>query len=569
MITLDSEPNKSKYRCHWTSPVAIDALEHNSVYYGCQVVFKTTNAGQSWKVISPDLSHQDPSKIVSSGGIVGDNLGQFAPEVVFAITPSPVSEGLVWAGTNDGKLWYTKDGGASGNWTDVSKNITGMPEFGTISKIDASTFDAGSAYIAVDAHLMDDMKPYIFKTTDFGATWKKVTGDLPSGHTLDYVKAVTENPNKKGMLFAGTGHGFFYSMDDGAHWSQFRDGLPPSPVTWIVVEPRYHDVVVSTYGRGLYILPDITILEQTGRPAAPPTTQLFAPRPGIRQARNGTAEFLLSLAAAPSSPIAMQVLDSTGKVARSQTVQGRAGLNKITWDLRYDRRRWSRCARRRRRIRTSGKKRVPDGNAPITHWGVGGGTAIPIAAPDKYTVKFTVDGKDFTQPFTVIKDPAIASSDADLVESTKMQVQIRDDITATSEMVNHMEVTRRQIEDLLKANRGKDELEKPLNDLNQKILNVELALVTKSDMLSDDKYFPEAYAVYMNLLWLGGAVGTGASDEAGGAEWKPRDAAYEILANIEKQMNDAKAGFASINEKEIPAFNKAMAGKLPEIKGGR
>ena len=383
MITLDSEPNKSKYRCHWTSPVAIDPLEHNSVYYGCQVVFKTTNAGQSWKVISPDLSHQDPSKIVSSGGIVGDNLGQFAPEVVFAITPSPVSEGLVWAGTNDGKLWYTKDGGASGNWTDVSKNITGMPEFGTISKIDASTFDAGTAYIAVDAHLMDDMKPYIFKTTDFGATWKKVTGDLPSGHTLDYVKAVTENPNKKGMLFAGTGHAFYYSMDDGAHWTQFNDGLPPSPVTWIVVEPRYHDVVVSTYGRGLYILPDITILEQTGRATAPPTTQLFAPRPGIRQARNGTAEFLLSLASAPSSPIAMQVLDSTGKVARSQTVQGRAGLNKITWDLRYD-------PPTLVALRTTPPQnphiweetRFTDGETrPITHWGVGGGTAIPIAAP--------------------------------------------------------------------------------------------------------------------------------------------------------------------------------------------
>ncbi len=137
MITLDSEPNKSKYRCHWTSPVAIDPLEHNSVYYGCQVVFKTTNGGQSWKVISPISRIRIRRRSSPSGGIVGDNLGQFAPQVVFAITPSPVQEGLVWAGTNDGKLWYTKDAGASGNWTDVSKNITGMPELGTISKIDA------------------------------------------------------------------------------------------------------------------------------------------------------------------------------------------------------------------------------------------------------------------------------------------------------------------------------------------------------------------------------------------------------------------------------------------------
>ena len=112
---------------------------------------------------------------------------------------------------------------------------------------------------------MDNRKPYIYKTTDFGATWKKISGDLPSGHPLDYVLSVAENPNKKGMLFAGTGHAFYYSLDDGATWTQFKDGLPPAPVTWVVVEPRFHDVVVSTYGRGLFILHDITPLEQTGQ----------------------------------------------------------------------------------------------------------------------------------------------------------------------------------------------------------------------------------------------------------------------------------------------------------------
>ena len=140
--TLDSAPNETKYRCHWTPPLAIDPFDNNTVYYGCQVIFKTTNGGQSWSVISPDLSTNDPSRIVSSGGIVGDNLGQFYGEVVFAIAPSKIQKGLIWAGTNDGQVWYTKDGG--GHWNNVTKNISGMPAWGTVTSIEPSHFDAGN-----------------------------------------------------------------------------------------------------------------------------------------------------------------------------------------------------------------------------------------------------------------------------------------------------------------------------------------------------------------------------------------------------------------------------------------
>ena len=554
--------------CHWTAPLAIDPFDHNTVYYGCQVIFKTSNEGQTWSVISGDLSTQDPSRIVSSGGIVPDNLGQFSGELVFAIAPSPLQRGLIWAGTNDGKVWLTRQGG--GTWTDVTKNITGLPAWGTVVKIEPSHFDAGSAYVAVDYHLMDNRAPFIYKTTDFGQTWKSVSGDLPAKHPLDYVLAVTEDANRKGMLFAGTGHAFYYSMDDGAHWSAFQDGLPAAPVSWVVYEPRYHDVVVSTYGRGLYILSDLTVLEQTGQVTPPPAvTQLFAPRAGFRQPRSGSAPFLFSLAVAPTGPAQLEILNAAGEVIRTQQVTGaRAGLNRATWNLMYE-------PARMAQLRTTPPENAhlweePDFTGretrPVTHWGISTTTATPIAAPGKYSVRLTVNGGAQTQPFEVLKDPLILASDEDLVASTRMQIRVRNDINATTDIVNAVEVTRRQIEDLLKVNRGKDELEKPLMDLDKKILDVELQLVTRADLRSDEKYFVEAYKVYMNLLWLGAAVGLGAGDEAGGADNKPRDAAFEILDGLEKQLAAAKSAFAGITDKELPAFNRTMNGKLPVIK---
>ena len=244
MHTLDSEPNKLKYRAHWTPPLAIDPFDHNTVYFGAQVIFKTSNQGTTWSVISPDLSTQNPKYIVSSGGIVGDNLGQFYGEVVFAIAPSQIQKGLIWAGTNDGKVWNTRDGG--GRWNDVTQNIKGLPPMGTISKIEPSHFDAATAYIAVDFHLMDNRDPWLYKTTDFGQTWTKVTGNLPKGHPLDYARVIAENPNRKGMLFAGTGHALYYSLDDGANWKQFKEGttMLPLPMSNTAIRP-----VASRQGR--------------------------------------------------------------------------------------------------------------------------------------------------------------------------------------------------------------------------------------------------------------------------------------------------------------------------------
>jgi photosystem II stability/assembly factor-like uncharacterized protein len=566
MHTLDSSPDQADYRCHWTAPLAIDPFDHNTVYYGCQVVFRTSNAGQSWSVISPDLSTRDPSRIISSGGIIGDNLGQFYGEVVFAIAPSEVQRGLIWAGTNDGKVWYTTSGG--GSWIDVTANITGMPAWGTVRKIEPSHFDAATAYIAVDAHLLDDHTPYIFKTTDMGRTWKRVNGDMPSDHPLSYVMAVAENPNRAGMLFAGTGHAFFYSLDDGAHWTQLRAGLPAAPVSWVTVQKTYHDVVISTYGRGLYVLRDITALEQPDQVAAGAPAQLYAPRPGVRQARNGSVSFLYSLKSAPTDSLRWEITDPEGSVVRRIATAGRAGLNRITWDLRGE-----------SPMQPALRALAPDNphiwdeprfkdraSRGVFHWGIEGPQRAGIlAAPGTYRVTLNVDGTSLSQPFEIIRASSLTSSAEDLALNTATQKRIVGDINQTVEMINQLEIVRKQIEDHAKAAATTPAVRKALKSLDEKAMAVELQLLSRTELNSDDKWFVEKYKAYLNLIWLYGEVGTGAGDVAGGADYRPTDTQMATLASIEKAIAAARADYASFMDRAIADYNASPAGKVAPI----
>jgi len=588
--TLDSPPTDIKYRCHWTSPLAVDPFDHNVVYYGCQVIFKTTNGGQSWTVTSPDLSTQDSTRVVSSGGIVGDNLGQFYGEVVFAIAPSKIQKGLIWAGTNDGQLWYTKDGAA--NWTNVTKNISGLPPWGTVTSIAPSTFDPGTAYIAVDFHLVDNRDPFLYKTTDFGKTWKSISGNLPK-HPLAYVRAIAEDPNCAGLLFAGTGNGLYYSLDDGGHWTALQTGLPHAPVTWAVVQKDFHDLVISTYGRGLYIFDDITPLEQLAKNHADAPTVLFEPRPARRFVRGGAAMVNFSLKAAPKDQVEIEILGPDGKTIRKLKAKAHAGINRVKWDMHHE-------SPRLISLRTATsdnphiwqEPRFRDADSrPITHWGISPAEVGPMAAPGKYSVRLTVAGQTFTQPLTILPDPRISASQADIESSVKTQLRIRDDITRTSDTINQIEWLRKQIEVLETMLRPpkKKEKEKPpfaeaddfeepepapaedeaqskrkaellkiVEEMDKKLQSVELKLVTPSQINSDDKYFVEADKVYLNLIWLNAEVGPGGGDVAGGADFAPTDTALDLLKTIETELTGAVADYQKLIEKDLPAFNHAL-----------
>ena len=585
---MDSPPDQLKYRCHWTPPLAIDPFDHNTVYYGCQVIFKTSNGGQSWSVISPDLSTQDPKYLGSSGGVVGDNLGQFYGEVVFAIAPSEIQQGLIWAGTNDGLIWYTKDGGT--NWTNVAKNIKDLPPWGTVTRIEPSHFDAGTAYVSVDYHLMDNRDPFIFKTTDFGKTWTKISEGLPK-HSLGYVKTIAEDPSQKGLLFAGTGNGLFYSLDDGAHWTAFTAGLPHAPVTWAVVQKQFRDLVVSTYGRGIYILDDITPLEQMAQKADDVSVRLFALRDTFRLFPNGGAAITYSLKVAPKAPPKIEILDSSGAVVRKLEGQpGRIGMNRAEWNFLYDPPKlvslrttplenphiWE-----ERRFRGSDSRQV-------LHWGIREAEVGPMALPGKYSVRLIVDGQSFTQPLTIVKNPNVHASGEDLAAAFKLQLRIRDDIAKTSEATNKLEWMRKQLDVIARMLGGRrrapsipneqregvqetkeekgeanpdPELLKAVEAMDQKMQDVEYAFISRADALSDDKYYSIPEKIYLHLIWLNGEVGTGAGDVAGGVDNPPTDTAAAILETIEKDLAEAQSGYQNLIEKELPAFNRALLDK--------
>ena len=595
MHTLDSPPNEIKYRCHWTAPLAIDPFDHNTVYYGCQVIFKTTNGGQSWSVMSPDLSTQDPAHIVPSGGIVGDNLGQFYGEVVFAIAPSKIQRGLIWAGTNDGQVWHTEDGA---HWTNVTKNISGLPALGTITSIAPSTFDAHTAYVSVDFHLADNRDPYIYKTTDLGKSWKLISGNLPK-HALSYVRTIAEDPNCAGLLFAGTGNDLFYSLDDGGHWTALDTGLPHAPVTWAVVQKEFHDLVISTYGRGLYILDDITPLEQMAKNHSDAAVTLFEPRENYRFTHGGQALLTFSVKTAPKDEVRLEILDSDGKLIRKLETKARSGMNRVTWDLRYE-------SPRVIALRTVApdnphiwdEPRFRDSDSrPITHWGSKPAEVGPIVAPGKYSVRLKVEGKSYTQPLTILRDPRGPGSEEDIAKSVKTLLRIRGDIEHVSDEVNQMEWMRKQLEvikSMLRSPKKKEkeddnadadddddyegpspapatsqaeseaqakqkaELLKSAEAFDKKLLGIENKFVSPALLNSDDKYFVEPYKVYLNLIWLNAEVGTGGGDVAGGADFAPTDTQMELLQGFESEISAADADYQKMMKEDFSALNHSL-----------
>ena len=272
-------PKDVKYRWHWTMPIAISPHNHNRIYVGSQYVHETDDGGQSWKLISPDLTLNDKSHEQNSGGIHADNLMTFEGSVLYAIAESPVKAGVIWTGSTDGQVSLTIDGGKT--WKNLTKNIPDLPAWGTIWNIEPSHFDAGTAYVVDNLEQgAGDYNAYVYKTNDYGQSWKLITAGVPKSVNSS-AHCIVEDLVRKGMLFLGTDNFIYVTWDDGAHWTLLHNNMPPAPIYWLNIQKRYNDLVVATYGRGFWILDDITPLRDYDE-AKQTSVYLFNPRPVYR-----------------------------------------------------------------------------------------------------------------------------------------------------------------------------------------------------------------------------------------------------------------------------------------------
>ena len=557
-------PADLKYRFIWNAPLAISPHDRTKIYVGSQHVHQTTDGGQSWQEISPDLSLNDKSRQQSSGGLTPDNIGVEYGGVVYAIAESPKQAGLIWAGTNDGLVQLTRDGGKS--WTNVTKNIPNLPPWGTVSNIEPSRYDNGTAYITVDFHQVNNRDPFVYKTSDYGATWKAITNGIPRT-MLSYAHCVREDPVRRGLLYLGTENGVHVSFDDGDNWQALQMNLPHAPVYWLVVQEHFNDLVIATYGRGFWILDDITPLREMTAPVLNADAHLFAPRPAYRfRAITGEAgspedptvgqnapygaSINYYLKAAPAGNVTLTISDAKGQAVRTINAPRAAGLNRVYWNLRDN-------PSKGVVLRTS-PSYAPEVrlNAEGTREG-GGGRMTILQAPGAYTVKLSVGGRDYTQPLAVRKDPHSAGTEADIDAQQRTLLDVRRDLDAAVDAVNSAELVRSQVYSLMKII-DDTELKQAANELDKKIQAVEGNLVELRNTGRGQDGVRWGSKLVQKLGYVGNGLASG--------DFKPTNQQLAVHKDLQDRLKSWSGQLGDVLNKDLGVFNDMLKRKnLPSV----
>jgi photosystem II stability/assembly factor-like uncharacterized protein len=619
------DPVKMKYRFQWTAPILISPHDPKTIYHAANVLFRTHDAGQTWEKVSPDLTRNDKQKQQWSGGpITGDNTGAEVYCTIFALAESPKQKGLLWVGSDDGLVHISKDNGKT--WQNVTPNVPGLPDWGTVKCIEPSPHAAGTAFLVVDNHRMDDYHPYVWKTTNFGQTWTSITEGLDAGV---HCHVVREDPKKKGQLYLGTEHGVMFSPDVGKTWKSLQQNLPTVPVHDLVVKDN--DLVVGTLGRSIWILDDLTPVRDTTEAITKKAAHLFPIQQATRWRvswAGPTADFhtylngenpangavvWFQLGPNAKGEVKIEVLDSknnviakaTGKVNEEpdkdkededgppkRVVEAKPGLNRFVWDLTHD------------------------GATIITGAQVDSGAAgqrIPVA-PGTYTIKLTASGQTLTQPVTVKADPRwlgeekklssmlipeatdppritstkhwqeltaeeaaefkrvlsrvtglefkLATATPELADQEKLALRVRDDISQLSDTVNRLRAIKKQLD--LRKDLLKDD------DAKKDLLKQSEALGKKLDSIEEKLHNPKAKIGYDIFAAKGGAMLysqfawllTNLTDSDG----EPTKAQRELADDLEKQLAALTKQFDGVVKGDVAKLNDVAKGAgVPEL----
>ncbi|CAN5502369.1 hypothetical protein BH10ACI2_BH10ACI2_20150 [soil metagenome] len=569
---MGSGAEGTKYRFQWNYPIQFAPYKTDgkyALYTAANVLFRSFDEGNSWQAISPDLTRNDKSKQKTSGGPISqDNTSIEYYDTIFTVDESPVKQGVIWTGSDDGLVQISQDNGLT--WTNVTPKD--LPEWIQINQLRASPFDAGTAYFAAANYKNDDQKPYIYKTTDFGKTWTKIVNGIP---TDQFARVVIEDPNKQGFLYAGTERGLFYSANGGDTWQSLQLNLPVVQIADLTVQKREKDLVVATHGRSFYVLDYLPLLYQLAD-AQKADAFLFKPEDAYRTTGGGgplppTATVGRNPAGGavvnyyfkekPTKEVSLEFIDPAGKSVRKYTkradggqspdgggfgggdqpLPAEAGLNTFAWNFRLP-----------------NATTVPG----LIMWG--GSLAGPRIPPGIYLVKLSVNGNPVgTETFMIKADPRLTTTTEDFGKQFDLMSKINKKLSETHAAILEIRDVRNQLESISRRLKSPDEkvLIDKAREIAKKLTDVEEALMQTKIKSGQDAL---NYPIRLNnkLAALGSSVD--GSDDA------PTTQSYLVFTDLTGQIDTQLAMFAKIKIEDIADFNKQFGAKgLPVISTGR
>ncbi len=533
---------KEKLRFNWNSPIHASPTQRGTIYIGAQFLFRSRDRGESWQRISPDLTTNDPEKQKQeqSGGVTIDNSSAEMHTTIYSINESPKSASVIWVGTDDGNVQVTRNAG--GTWTNVVKNITGLPPSSWVSWVQASRYDAATAYAAFDRHTFGDLSPWVYKTTDYGATWKRIAS--PDQGVRGYAHTIVEDTVEKQLLFLGTELGLWISVNGGTTWAEFKGGdFPAVAVREVAVQPRDNDLVIATHGRGIWIIDDLSPLRAlTAQTLAKPTA--FLPQRPIQQRMSGTGGWVdgdaVFVGQNPPSgatityylrsrhiygQIKLEILDPKGKVIDTISPTKRRGINRVTWGMRLKPPRVPRAAQL-----------------------AGNSTQGPRVVPGAYTVRLT-RGTEVTETKLAIGlDRRATYSVADRRSQFDAMMRAHTLFEDMSKVTDQIDATRAAIADRIQA-LGSDPLAAQLRAIDGKLEAAKKLVVATTEggaVTGEERIREQLDSVY-------GALGS--------YEGKPAKYQVQRVETLRRELADVTKTLAEIVVKDVRPLDKALEAK--------